>query len=103
MSQDSGAAKFDKFLKDNGISIRRAAESLHVSDPTILDWRNDRKTPSPEHRVAIRTWTKGAIAEGDWQTKREREQAKSAALVKPFEPEHASETAHATIGKEPAA
>ncbi len=86
MARIPGAAKFAKFLKTNKISIRRAADALHVSDPTIIAWRNGDKTPSPEHRGAIKTWTNGEVGEDDWRTEREREQAASAALVKPFEP-----------------
>lgn len=87
MAKRSAAEKFDKFLKDNGISIRKAGEALRVTDPTILDWRHARKVPSPEHRVAIRVWTNGAVAESEWKTERERVQAKAASTVEPFVPQ----------------
>lgn len=90
MARIPGAGKFAKFLKANKISIRRASLALHVSDPTIIAWRDGDKTPTPEHRVAIRTWTNGAVVEDDWRTDREREQSASAAVVKPFEPEPSS-------------
>jgi DNA-binding transcriptional regulator YdaS (Cro superfamily) len=86
--------KFKKFLKIHDISIRKAGEALGgVSDPTIISWRDGQKVPSPEHRAAIEVWTKGEVPASEWLSKREREQAKATANVRPFdEPPPASES-----------
>jgi hypothetical protein len=86
MSRIPGPGKFRKFLRTNKISIRKAADALHVTDPTIIAWRDGDKAPSPEHRVAIRVWTNGEVLDDDWRTDRERDQAANAALVRPFGP-----------------
>src|SRR5690349_18722536 len=86
MSSPPGPKKFADFLKKHRISIRRAAEALHVSDPSIIDWRDGDKTPNPDHRRAIRVWTHDEIVEDDWQSEREAERAETAASVKPFVP-----------------
>lgn len=84
MPRTEGSKKFRKFLKAKGVSIRGAVEALQVSIPTVVDWRNGKKSPTHEHRVAICTWTNGTIAEDDWKTARERRRAKKIAKVTPF-------------------
>lgn len=91
MARYKGPSKFSKFLEDNDISVHQAARGLHVTDPTVIDWRDGKKPPSPDHRVAIRIWTKSAVVEDDWpRTKREIKQSANVALVRPFDaPEEA--------------
>jgi len=59
---------------------------LGVSAPTILDWLAGRKTPERQNRSAIQVYTRGEVAEADWETEAERADAERAAGVKPFEP-----------------
>lgn len=73
--------RLSDFLKNNRISVQEAGRQLQTSHVAILDWRRNRKTPSPPYRLAIAKWTgahetparEGSIHESEWESAKERD------------------------------
>lgn len=57
-------------MAENDVSEARAAAELFVTPPCVHGWKNG-VIPKPHHRAAIATWTKGYVAEDDWETAEE--------------------------------
>lgn len=85
-SDQDSPEKLGEFLKKHGISKASAGKALDVSHVTILEWIERRKHPSPPHKRAIATWTRGEVPEDGWPlSDREKALEEKADKVRPFD------------------
>lgn len=81
--KSKGADLLFKFVDANGISYAQLGKDLGVSRVTASDWAAGFKRPSEPNRVAIETWTSGAVPASAWERASER---KAVAAVEPWSP-----------------
>jgi hypothetical protein len=74
-----GRVRFDRFLRENDISMVSAGKALGVSNVTVFHWRTGEKRPVDHQRTKIRIWT--GIPESTWRTPEENEEIER---VQPF-------------------
>jgi len=80
--QTRGAVLLGGFLKKNSITRAAAGQAIGVADPTVCDWVGGKKRPRHEMRVAIETWSNGAVPAESWMTAAEKRAAQK--QVQPF-------------------
>jgi hypothetical protein len=79
-----GAALLLAFIEKHDIPYRTASEQLGVEHPAVWQWAHAITVPLERYRPDIATWTSGAVPEGSWLRKAEREER--AVDVRPFKP-----------------
>ena len=65
-------ASLKKFIRDQRLTYRQAADALGVTPVAVNDWIHGKRTPSPPMRTAIETWSGGVIAATAWASAAER-------------------------------
>ena len=61
-----GATQFREWMRERGISLRTAAETLGVSHVAVIEWVRGTSRPRPDRRHAIAKWTSDAIPAESW-------------------------------------
>lgn len=60
------SALLRQFLKANDISQAKAARELGVTNAAVIVWLRGDSVPMAENKLAIETWTKGAVPAASW-------------------------------------
>lgn len=79
--QTPAVPKLKAFVEANYRTIQEAANELGESPSAFTAWFAATARPGGSKRAVIEAWTGGAVAAGEWLTKRDREKVRAAARM----------------------
>jgi hypothetical protein len=79
--QTPAVTKLRAFVAANYQTVQEAALELGESPSAFTAWFAATARPGGSKRAVIEAWTGGAVAAGEWLTKRDREKVRAAARM----------------------
>ena len=66
MAQPTPGARLRAFRESLNLTLREAAEQLHVTHPALRQWELDEVIPSEPFRLALQKWSGGKLTSEMW-------------------------------------